>query len=243
MIRVENLRKSYGSVCALNGVSFEAPDGAVTGLLGHNGAGKTTTLRMISSLIKPDAGRVLVDDIDAHADPKTALRRLGVLPEGRGLYPRLTTREHLLYAGRLHRTDERALHRRIETLIGELDMGSIIDRRVQGFSQGERTKVAIGRAIIHNPNNVVLDEATNGLDIHSARALREVIRRLAAEGRCVLFSNHVMQEVAALCDRIVVFRQGTVLASGTPAELKARAGTSNLEDAFVQLIQTEEAEA
>ena len=235
MIVVEELHKRYGSVAAVNGVSFRAEDGKVTGLLGPNGAGKTTTLRMLSSLIRPNSGRSLVDGIDVAREPHAALARLGLLPDGRGLYPRLTAREHLEYFGGLHGLPPEALAGRIEQLIELLDMRSIIDRRVAGFSQGERTKVAIGRALVHDPPNVVLDEATNGLDVMSTRAVRAIIRRLKAEGRCVLFSSHVMQEVSALCDSIVVIASGRVVAHGTPDELRAKAGHDNLEDAFVAL--------
>ena len=236
MIVVEGLHKRYGSVMAVNGVNFRAENGKVTGLLGPNGAGKTTTLRMLSSLIRPDAGRSLVDGIDVAREPRAALGRLGILPDSRGLYPRLTAREHLEYFGGLHGLERAALGRRIEELIVLLDMKGIIDRRVAGFSQGERTKVAIGRALVHDPPNVVLDEATNGLDVMSTRAMRDVIRQLSARGRCVLFSSHVMQEVSALCDHIVVFAGGRVVADGSPDALRQATGETNLEEAFVRVI-------
>jgi len=236
VIAIEGLSKRYGAVRAVNGVSFRADDGKVTGLLGPNGAGKTTTLRMLSSLVRPDAGRALVDGIDVTAEPYQALARLGVLPDGRGLYPRLTAREHLEYFGALHGLTSAALRARIDHLVQLLDMASIIDRRVVGFSQGERTKVAIARALVHDPRNVVLDEATNGLDVMSTRAMRTVIRELAAQGSCILFSSHVMQEVSELCDHIVVFSGGRVVADGTPDALRAATGESNLEDAFMKII-------
>lgn len=236
MIRVEGLTKQYGTVKAVNGVSFEAEDGQVTGLLGPNGAGKTTTLRMLSSLVRPDAGRALVDDVDVTRQPHRALARLGVLPDGRGLYPRLTAREHLEYFGALHGLSPTALSERIEHLVLLLDMASIIDRRVAGFSQGERTKVAIARALVHDPRNVVLDEATNGLDVMSTRAMRTVIRELAARGSCILFSSHVMQEVSELCDHIVVFAAGHVVADGSPEVLRRTTGEANLEEAFMKII-------
>jgi sodium transport system ATP-binding protein len=238
VIVVEDLHKRYGSVAAVNGVSFRAEDGKVTGLLGPNGAGKTTTLRMLSSLIRPDAGRALVDGIDVAREPHAALARLGLLPDGRGLYPRLTAREHLQYFGGLHGLERRELEGRIEQLIELLDMKAIIDRRVAGFSQGERTKVAIGRALVHDPPNVVLDEATNGLDVMSTRAMRSVIRQLCARGRCILFSSHVMQEVSELCDHIVVFAGGRVVAEGSPDALRRATGEPNLEDAFMKVIGT-----
>jgi sodium transport system ATP-binding protein len=236
VIQVEGLEKSYRDVHAVRGVSFRAQDGQVTGLLGPNGAGKTTTLRMLSSLVQPDRGRASVDDIDVHQHPDRALARLGVLPDSRGLYPRLTAREHLEYFGRLHGLSLTELDQRITELIELLDMAEIVERRVAGFSQGERTKVAIARALVHGPGNVVLDEATNGLDVMSTRAMRSVIRNLAKRGTCVLFSSHVMQEVSALCDRVVVLCHGQVVADGTPAELRAQTGEDNLENAFVRII-------
>jgi sodium transport system ATP-binding protein len=239
VIVAEGLRKRYGSVAAVNGVSFRALDGKITGLLGPNGAGKTTTLRMISSLVAPDAGRAWIDDIDVTQHPHQALKRLGMLPDGRGLYPRLTAREHLEYFGGLQGVTRSELEARINELATLLDMTDIIGRRVAGFSQGERTKVAIARALVHGPQNVILDEATNGLDVMSARAMRTVIRRLAREGACVLFSSHVMQEVSELCDHIVVFAKGQVAIEGTPEELKQRTGEENLENAFVKIIGTD----
>jgi len=236
LIAIEGLSKRYGAVRAVNGVSFRADDGKVTGLLGPNGAGKTTTLRMLSTLVRPDAGRALVDGIDVTRQPHQALARLGVLPDGRGLYPRLTAREHLEYFGALHGLAPAALRARIDHLVQLLDMAGIVDRRVAGFSQGERTKVAIARALVHDPRNVVLDEATNGLDVMSTRAMRTVIRELAAQGSCILFSSHVMQEVSELCDRIVVFAAGRVVADGTPDALRTATGESNLEEAFMKII-------
>jgi sodium transport system ATP-binding protein len=239
VIEIEGLEKRYGSVHAVQGVSFRAEDGKVTGLLGPNGAGKTTTLRMLSSLVQPDAGRALVDGIDVQREPRQALRRLGMLPDSRGLYPRLTAREHLAYFGGLQGLRSAEIERRVRELAELLDMTELLDRRVAGFSQGERTKVAIARALVHRPPNIVLDEATNGLDVMSTRAMRTVIRKLADSGCCVLFSSHVMQEVSALCDRIVVFARGKVVSDGTPEELRTRTGEDNLENAFVKVIGTD----
>ena len=239
MIRAEGLQKRFGSVIAVDGVSFTAPDGAVTGLLGPNGAGKTTSLRMVYGLMKPDAGRIQVDGKDLLADPLGAQAHLGVLPDVSGLYPRLTAREHIHYFGRLHGIPRVDLEARTQHWIDLLDMRSFADRRVAGFSHGERTKVALARALVHQPQNILLDEPTNGLDVMSTRTVREVIRRLRAEGRCVLFSSHVMQEVSALCDRIVVIAKGRVAANGTPEELLHLTGTSSLEDAFVALVGVE----
>jgi sodium transport system ATP-binding protein len=239
VIVTEALEKRYGNIRAVNGVSFRALNGEVTGLLGPNGAGKTTTLRMLSSLVKPDAGRALVDGIDVALDPHAALRKLGMLPDSRGLYPRLTAREHLIYFGALQGLGKAQLAPRIEELIALLDMREIIDRRVAGFSQGERTKVAIGRALVHGPQNLILDEATNGLDVMSTRALRSVIQSLARQGSCVLLSTHVMQEVSELCHRIVVFAHGRVVSEGSPNELRERTGEHSLENAFVKIIGTD----
>ena len=235
MIAIENLSKSFGKVQAVRDVTFSAPDGAVTGLLGANGAGKTTTLRLLSGLMKPDRGSLLVDGIDVCAQPLAAQARLGMLPDARGIYPRLTPREHIHYFGRLHGIEGARLQESTAALIAKLGLQEIADRRTEGFSQGERTKVALARALVHSPRNVVLDEPTNGLDIMSTRATRELIRRLRSEGCCVVFSSHIMQEVSALCDRIVVIAHGAVVAAGTPEELRAQTGCDSLEDAFVKL--------
>jgi sodium transport system ATP-binding protein len=240
MIRVENLHKRFGGVKAVDGVSFVADDGKVTGLLGPNGAGKTTALRMLYALMRPDEGTVDVDGIDAVAEPQAAQKRLGVLPDVSGLYPRLTPREHIEYYGHLHGLSGAALKDRMEQLLTMLDMKDIADRRTQGFSHGERTKVALARAVVHDPRNIILDEPTNGLDVMSTRAVRDIIRAFKAEGRCVLFSSHIMQEVSALCDRIIVIARGRVVAAGTPDELRRQTGHQNLEDAFVALVGLEQ---
>ena len=236
MIEVSRLHKRFGQVIAVDDVSFSAADGVVTGLLGPNGAGKTTTLRMLTTLIAPDNGEARIDGLSVAANPIEARRRIGVLPDARGLYPRLTAREHIEYAGALHGIAEKALRPRVEELIDQLEMRSIADRRADGFSHGERVKVALARALVHAPRNVMLDEPTNGLDVMSTRAVRELIRRLREQGKCVLFSSHVMQEVSALCDRIVIIARGRVLAEGTPDEIRQRAGIENLEEAFVSVI-------
>ena len=240
MIELKNLNKAFGAVKAVDGVSFSARDGEITGLLGPNGAGKTTTLRMLYTLMKPDSGQVLVDGIDAAVDPIAVRKRLGVLPDARGLYKRLTSRENIEYFGRLQGMDEATIAQRIDGLSKALDMAEIIDRRTDGFSQGQRVKTAIARALIHDPGNCILDEPTNGLDVMATRAMRDFLRHLKAEGRCVLFSSHIMQEVGALCDRIVVIAHGHVVADASPDQLREQAGTSNLEDAFVQVIGSAE---
>ena len=236
MIEARGLHKQFGSVVAVDDVSFTAADGVVTGLLGPNGAGKTTTLRMISTLIEPQRGSALIDGVDVARDPKEARRRIGVLPDARGLYPRLTAREHIEYAGALHGIAKSQLQQRAAELIQLLDMAGIADRRTDGFSHGERVKVALARALVHQPRNVLLDEPTNGLDVMSTRAVRELVRRLREQGKCVLFSSHVMQEVSALCDRVVIIARGRVLADGAPEEIRARAGAASLEEAFVSII-------
>ena len=239
MLRITDVRKRFGGVTAVDGVSLVAQDGAITGLLGPNGAGKTTTLRMLYAVMKPDSGEVRVDDVDAVVAPQDAQARLGVLPDGFGLYPRLTAREHLDYFGALQGIDSGRLARRTDELLDLLDMRAIADRRTAGFSHGERTKVAIARALVHDPQNVLLDEPTNGLDVMSTRAVRAIVRRLRDDGRCVLFSSHVMQEVSALCDSIVVIAAGRVVAQGTSDELRRQTGFDNLEDAFVALTGLE----
>ena len=235
MIRVESVHKRFGDVVAVEDVSFEARDGSVTGILGPNGAGKTTTLRMIYGLLRPDGGRIQVDEAEVTASPLEAQARIGALPDVAGLYARLTSREHIEYFGHLRSLPKAQIDANVEYWTGALGMENIIGRRVGGFSHGERTKVAMARALVHRPQNVILDEPTNGLDVMATRAVRDVIRALSREGRCVVFSSHVMQEVAALCDRIVVIARGRVVAAGTPDELREQTGEQNLEDAFVAL--------
>ena len=238
MIEAVALEKRFGSVSAVSGVTFTAVDGRVTGLLGPNGAGKTTTLRMLYGVMRPDGGTVNVDGIDAARQPLAAQARVGVLPDVYGLYPRLTAREHIRYFGELQGLDKATLAQRTEELFELLDMKHIADRRAAGYSHGERTKVALARALVHRPQNILLDEPTNGLDVMSTRAVREIVRKLRAEGRCVLFSSHVMQEVSALCDSIVVVAGGKIVAHGSPDELREQGGHDNLEDAFVALAGT-----
>jgi sodium transport system ATP-binding protein len=235
MIQVESLHKAFGAIRAVDGVSFTARDGEITGLLGPNGAGKTTTLRMLYTLMRPDAGRVLVDGIDA-ADALAVRKRLGVLPDARGLYKHLTARENIDYFARLQGVPAADCARRRESLIEVLEMRDFADRRAEGYSQGQRVKTAIARALIHDPHNVLLDEPTNGLDVMATRRMRQFMRELRAEGRCVLFSSHIMQEVAQLCDRIVVIARGRVVADESPQALRLQTGESNLEDAFVKII-------
>jgi sodium transport system ATP-binding protein len=236
VLSATGLIKTYGGRAVVNGVTVEMQGGEIVGLLGPNGAGKTTTLRMLYTLMRPDTGRVLVDGIDAAADPLAVRKSLGVLPDARGLYKNLTARENIDYFARLQdmAADESA--RRRDELIKVLEMEDFADRRTEGFSQGQRVKTAIARALVHNPKNVLLDEPTNGLDIMATRRMRQFMSDLRTEGRCVLFSSHIMQEVAQLCDRIVVIAKGRVVADESPEALRQHTGESNLEDAFVKII-------
>ena len=244
MINVNDLHKSFkaktGTVHAVQGVSFTAHDGEITGLLGPNGAGKTTSLRMLYTLMSPDSGSISIDGFSTETQSYEVRTRLGVLPDARGVYKRLTARENITYFGRLHGMSDQLINERTERLVKALGMEEFIDRQCEGFSQGQRTKTAIARALIHDPKNVILDEPTNGLDVMTTRGLREFLLQLKAEGRCVIFSSHIMQEVAALCDRIVVIAHGKVMANGTPDEIRAQTGEANLEEAFVKVIGSEE---
>jgi sodium transport system ATP-binding protein len=234
MIEVTGLKKRFATVQALHGVSFQAADGRITGLLGHNGAGKSTTLRILSTVLLADEGRALVDGHDCARDALAVRSSLGVLPHASGLYANLTGRENILYHGRLHGLQGRDLERNTETLIDRLGLGEVAQRRAKGYSQGERLKVGLARSLVHRPQTVILDEPTNGLDVSAVRMLRELIRELRAAGRCVLFSSHVMQEVAALCDDIVIIAHGRVVVSGTPAAILAATAAPDLEEAFVR---------
>ena len=240
MIEVRNLQKQFGTVAALRDVSFLAPDGTITGLLGANGAGKSTALRIICGVLKPGGGEVRIDGASLHDDPLILQRRVGGLLDHAGLYSRLTPRETFTFSGRLHGIPCRPLRERIEEVIAFLGMQAIADRRTGGFSQGERMKTALGRALIHSPKNLLLDEPTNGLDVPSVRALRLLLHRTRDTGACIVFSSHVLEEVRALCDRVVVLAQGSVVAEGTPTELCRRAGVRTLEDAFVAFTGTAE---
>ena len=239
MIDVSQLYKRYGAVEALRGFDFEARDGQITGLLGPNGAGKTTALRSLCALIRPDRGQMKIDDIDPMADPVAARRRLGVVPDRVGHYERLSVREHLHYFGRLHGLSRKQRDQRIEELVEALGMREIIDRPTKGFSQGQRVKLSLAEAVLHQPRNLILDEPSVGLDVMSTRALRGVLRDLRDEGHCVVFSSHIMQEVTALCDRIVVMVAGRAVAAGSPADICRLTGEPVLEDAFVKLTGEE----
>ncbi len=244
MIEAQGLAKVYRqgfgrrarTICAVRDIGFVAADACITGLLGANGAGKTTTLRMVAGLVVPDQGRISVDGIDAVAAPQRVQARLGVLSDARGLYPRLTARENIRYFGRLHGMTDAAADARAEMLADALAMRPLLDRRTEGFSQGERMKTALARALVHDPSHLILDEPTNGLDVQATRGLREVLRRLRDEHRqCIVFSSHVMQEVERLCDQVVVVAGGRTVATGTVAELLDRTGERDFEACFVRL--------
>ncbi len=240
MIEAHQLKKLFGKTVAVDDVSFTAPDGSITGLLGPNGAGKTTTLRMIYGLMKPDKGSVRIDGIDTFAQPIEARKRIGVLSDSHGLYQRLTARENIAYYAELHGMTADQQQARIEHITQLLDLNDIIDRRVAGFSQGEKMKTAIARILVHDPHTIILDEPTNGLDIMTTRSMRRAIKSLAAEGKCVVFSSHIMQEVTALCDHVIIIAKGVVKGEGAPNDLLHRTGKTNLEDAFIDIIGSEQ---
>jgi sodium transport system ATP-binding protein len=237
MIEVRSLCKSFGEINAVRDVSFAAENGRVTGLLGPNGAGKSTTLRILYGLLTQDSGEALIDGIEIKSNRLLAQRKIGVLPDSHGLYIRLTAREHIHYFGRLHNVDRNVLEARSNELIRLLNMESIADRRVEGFSQGERMKVCLARSLIHEPPNVLLDEPTNGLDVMTTRTVREIISELKQRDIAVLFSSHLMHEVSRLCDHIIIVSEGSIVASGSTDEIRAAAKEDNLEDAFVKLVE------
>jgi sodium transport system ATP-binding protein len=236
MIEAFGLSKRFGKIEAAREVSFAARDGEITGLLGANGAGKSTCLRMLYGVLTPDSGKASINGIDILGETSKARAHLGVLPHAAGLYNHLSARENIEYFGALHGMRKKDCRARIADLARALDMESFIDRRAKGFSQGQRIKVALARALVHDPGNVVLDEPTNGLDVMAIRNLREMLLTLKAQGRSVLFSSHVMQEVAALCDRVIIIGRGRVLADATVSEIRERSGTATLEEAFLQVL-------
>ncbi len=242
MIVVKDVHRSFGKVRALRGVSFDAPDGRITGLLGPNGAGKSTTLRILYTVLKPDHGEATIDGIDVVRDELAARRRIGALPHGAGLYPHLSARENIAYYATLCGIDKATIDDRVDSIIKQLEIDDFADRRTKGFSQGQRTKVSLARALVHDPQNVILDEPTNGLDVMALRSLRNLILKLKDDGRCVLFSSHVMQEVAALCDDICIIANGKVAMAGSDDGIRERTGCDDIEDAFIAAIQRVEAD-
>ena len=242
MIRVDNIHKSFGKVHAVRGVSFDAPDGKITGLLGPNGAGKSTTLRVLYTVLKPDEGSATIDGADVVTDSLAARGRIGALPHGAGLYPHLTARENIAYFARLCGVDKSEVDDRVDQIVRLLEIRDFAERRTKGFSQGQRTKVSLARSLVHNPQNVILDEPSNGLDVMATRSLRELILKLKDDGRCVLFSSHVMQEVAALCDDICIIAHGRVAIDDSIDGIRERTGCDDIEDAFVKAIHSVEPE-
>jgi sodium transport system ATP-binding protein len=228
MIETRNLKKSFGAVHAVRDLSFSAPDGKITGLLGSNGAGKSTTLRMICGVLQPDRGSVRMDG------------SVGALLDHIGLYPRLTARENLTYFGQLQGIPPARLQQRIEQVLLNLGMETIADRRTAGFSQGERMKTALARAILHSPRNLLLDEPANGLDIPSIRALRSLLRQMRDSGICIVLSSHILEEVRILGDHVAIVSNGTVVAQGSPEDLCCQTGSSSLEDAFIKLTSDQD---
>ncbi len=236
MIEVDALSKRFGEIPALSDVSFRARDGQITGLLGPNGAGKSTCLRILSTVLQPSRGIARVGGISVSEDPLAVRRIIGTLPHGAGLYPHLTAIENIRYFGLLCGVDRPTLARRIDQLVERLDLGDVADRKAKGFSQGERTKVALARALVHEPPHLLLDEPTNGLDVMAVRQLRRWLRELARENRCILISSHVMQEISALADDLVIIAHGKIAAKGNPSELAARYGNQDLEEIFVSAV-------
>ena len=236
MIRVEDIHKSFGKVRAVRGVSFDAPDGKITGLLGPNGAGKSTTMRILYTVLVPDSGKAMIDGVDVVEDSLAARQLIGALPHSAGLYPHLSARENIAYFAKLCRMDPAEIDDRIDEIVKLLEIEGFADRRTKGFSHGQRTKVALARALVHDPRNVILDEPTSGLDVMATRSLRELILKLKYEGRCVLFSSHIMQEVAALCDDICIIEKGKVAIDDSIDGIRERTGCDDIEDAFVKAI-------
>ncbi|WP_076541465.1 ATP-binding cassette domain-containing protein [Shewanella sp. UCD-KL21] len=240
MITVSNLSKKIGDVQALDNLSFSAHDGHITGLLGPNGAGKTTCLRTVFGLLAADEGHAEIDGIDVAKEPTKAKAQLGLFPDPFGLYERLSPREYISYFAQLSGMSKADAKQATANVIAQLKLDDIADRRCKGFSQGQRMKTALAQAIVHQPTNIILDEPTRGLDVMSTRLLRDILIELKKAGHCVLFSSHVMQEVAALCDQVIVMANGKVVATGSPAELCQQTGEDSLEEAFIKLIGTDE---
>ena len=236
MIEVEGLTKRFGKVEALRGVSFTAADGQITGFLGPNGAGKSTTLRILCTVLAADGGMARVGGVDVRANPVLVRGRIGVLPHNSNLYPNLTARENIAYFAALQGLWGPGLETAVDRMVVRLRIEPFADRRAKGFSQGQRIRVALARALVHDPDTLILDEPTNGLDVMATRVLREVIRERRDAGCCVLFSSHIMHEVAVLCDRIAIVAAGTVAVQGTAADIRAKTGRDDLEDAFVDLV-------
>ena len=235
MIKVSGLVKYFGKIKAVDGISFTAPDGAITGLLGHNGAGKSTSLRILYGLLKADAGTAEVDGVDVALDPLEVQRRIGVMTDAHGLYPRLSAREHIEYFAALRGMSPALTRKRTDELLAQLGMHDIADRRAEGFSQGEKMKVCLARSLVHDPRNVIMDEPTNGLDVMTTRSVRQLLQNLKMQNKCILLSSHIMQEISALCEEVVVVADGKLVFQGPVEAMLVHTGAANLEDAFVQM--------
>lgn len=237
MIEVQGLTKHFKDVVAVENASFSARNGCITGLLGHNGAGKSTSLRVLYGLLKADAGTAKVDNVDVMTNPLKVQSLIGVMTDAHGLNPRLTAREHVEYFAKLRKMKKTDINNRIDYLIETLDMGDIADRRAEGFSQGEKMKVCLSRSLVHNPNNLIMDEPTNGLDVMTTRNVRTILQKLKQENKCILLSSHIMQEISALCDEIIIISEGRVLMQGTLEDLAKKTGESDLEEAFMKMTR------
>jgi sodium transport system ATP-binding protein len=236
-VAVDSLSKSFGATAAVAELSFAIAPGEIYGLLGPNGAGKTTTLRILAGILLPTQGRVEVVGLDVAREPLAVRQRLGFLTNTTGLYPRLSGRELLRYFARLHRLDRDAATSRIAALAAALELGGFFDRRCETLSTGERQRLSIARAVLHDPAVLVLDEPTAGLDVLASRFLRDFVRAERDRGKAVVFSTHYLAEAELLCDRIGLLHRGRLLAEGTPAALRAAAGDApSLEEAFLRLV-------
>jgi len=238
MIEVKELKKNFGKVIALDGASFSAKDGKITALLGPNGAGKSTCLRILSTIIKPSSGDATVSGFDVLKDSFEVREQIGVLPHNSGIYSRLNATENIEYYGQLHGIQADELKEKTENLLEQLQMKDFCLRPAEGYSQGQKIKVALARALIHDPLNILLDEPSSGLDIMATRALRDIINGLKDSGKCVLFSSHIMQEVETLCEDIVIINKGVVKFNGTIDEFRNHSGSQDLEEAFLKITDS-----
>jgi sodium transport system ATP-binding protein len=236
LVEAHGLQKRFRTFHAVRGVSFQCYAGEVFGLLGPNGAGKTTTIRMLTTILRPTAGTARIAGHDVIDDPGAVRRVIGVLPENTGIYGRLTARETVRYAGRLHGVHPEVLEARLEAMLEALDMTDYMDRLTDTYSRGMKQKVNIARALVHNPPVIFLDEPTSGLDVISARSVREFVQGFKQDGKCVIMSTHIMEEAERLCDRVAIIARGKIQAEGRLEELKARTGLG-LEEIFVQLVE------
>jgi len=245
MIHVHQLSKHYpdfkrGEQNALAGISFDAAPGEVFGLLGPNGAGKTTALRILSTVLQPTSGTATVNGYDIVKEPSQVRHQIGFVSAGTGVYDRMTAWETVEYFGRLYGIDDETLQHRMQEIFGQLQMDEIRDVLGVKMSTGMKQKVSIARAMIHEPPVIILDEATAGLDVLVARSLIEIISRLREQGKCIVFSSHIMREVERLCDRVAIMHRGHILATGTIAELQQQHQAADMEDLFYDLISEAE---